>query len=267
MAILSIDHISFEYPNTGIKFEDLTAQFDLGESVAIIGQNGAGKTSLSKLMMGLLKPDSGKIMIDHLDTQSHSTAEISRKVGYVFQNPDDQIFHNNVLDEIKFGPKNIGLSKEEIERNVRHAIQLTHLDEYVDKHPYDLPYSMRKFVTIASVLAMDPDIVILDEPTAGQDLYSLNILADILQSLKDRNKLVITITHDMEFVIENFDRILVMANRQIIADGNKEEIFSNDQILSEAYLKRPMINRLAHDLNLGHNIFEVEELVELLLGK
>jgi len=215
-------------------------------------------------MNGLLKPTSGTVIVDGLDTKKHTTAQISRKVGYVFQNPDDQIFHSDVYSEIKFGPKNLGLTEEEIENNALEAAELTGITDHLRENPYNLPFSTRKFVTIASVIAMDSDVFILDEPTAGQDLYGMNRLNQIIESLVKNNKTVITITHDMEFVVNNFERVIVMANRKKIADQDKREIFWDFKTLEESMLKQPYISHLSYHLGLKKDILNIKEMLNCL---
>lgn len=264
MSFLTLNNVTFNYPNGFTAVENVSMSFEKGESVAIIGQNGAGKTTTVKMMNGLLKPTQGDVMIDGLNTKDYTTAQISKKVGYVFQNPDDQIFHDNVKSEIRFGPKNLGFSEEKIEKNVRKAAELTGIVPFLDIHPYNLPYSLKKFVTIASVIAMDPGTIILDEPTAGQDSLAIKKLGSIINSLVNEGKTIITITHDMEFVVNNFERVIVMANKRVVADRNKQEIFWDLDILEEAMLKQPHISRLSHSLNFKEKVLNIDQMIEVL---
>ena len=264
MSFLSLDNVTFKYPNGYKAVDKVSMSFAKGESVAIIGQNGAGKTTTVKMMNGLLKPTDGDIIVDGWNTKDYTTAQISRKVGYVFQNPDDQIFHNDVYSEIEFGPKKLGLSEEQIKENVMKSAEIMGVTPFLKENPYNLPYSMRKFVTIASVLAMDSSVIILDEPTAGQDPGSLEIISNMIKSLSKEGKTIITITHDMEFVAANFERVIVMANRQLILDGNKRDVFWNFDILDEALLTQPHMSRLSKALNIGGNLIGIEELTNEL---
>lgn len=264
MSFLALTDVSYRYPSGYLAVERVNMSFAKGESVAIIGQNGAGKTTTVKMMNGLLKPTDGNVIIDGWNTREYTTAQLSRKVGYVFQNPDEQIFHNDVYSEIEFGPKNLGLSAEQIKVNVMRAAELAGVVPFLEENPYNLPYSMRKFVTIASVLAMDSSLIILDEPTAGQDLPAMKRLSDLIRILSEEGKTVITITHDMEFVVNNFNRIIVMANRQVLADRDKRDIFWDHDILRQAKLKQPHISRLCHALNLDEQILTLQELTRYL---
>lgn len=261
-AIIRLDNVSFAYPNGHLAIENVSLSFMRGESVAIVGQNGAGKTSAAKLMNGLFKPASGTVSVDGEDTSEHTTAQIARKVGYVFQNPDDQIFHNDVYSEIEFGPKNLGFTGTELEDRVYHAADLTGIGAFVDENPYNLPFSTRKFVAIASTLAMGCDAFILDEPTAGQDKIGMETIGGIVESVKALGKTVVTITHDMQFVADNFDRVVVMANRKVVADADKRQIFWNDEVLKVAMLKQPYLSGLARSLGLNSQPLNLAEFVK-----
>lgn len=260
--LIRLDDVSFSYPNGHLAIEEVSLSFQRGESVAIVGQNGAGKTSAAKLMNGLFKPTRGSVVVDGEDTAERTTAQIARKVGYVFQNPDDQIFHNDVYSEVEFGPKNLGFTGSELEDRVYAAADLTGIGAFVDENPYNLPFSTRKFVAIASTLAMGCEAFILDEPTAGQDKSGMETIGGIVESVKAAGKAVVTITHDMQFVADNFDRVVVMANRRVVADADKREIFWNHAVLDEAMLKQPYLSELAHALGLRSPVLDLAEFVE-----
>lgn len=264
MSFLTLDNVTFQYPNGFTAVENVNMSIDRGESVAIIGQNGAGKTTTMKLMNGLFKPSEGDVIIDGWNTKDYTTAQISRKVGYVFQNPDEQIFHDDIYSEIEFGPKNIGLPQEKVKENVMKAAELMEITAYLKENPYNLPFSTRKFVTIASVVAMDSSVIILDEPTAGQDQAAMDILSSAIYKLNNHGKTVITITHDMEFVVKNFERVIVMANKKKIADSDKRSVFWNFGVLKEGRLKQPSISSLSEKMNINKQIINIEEMVDHL---
>ena len=244
MGIIEFKDVSFQYPNGFSAVENVSFEINEGEAIAIIGQNGAGKTTTVKMINGLLKPTHGTVLIDGMDTKDYTTAQLSKIAGYVFQNPDDQIFHNNVEDEIRFGPKKQGLS------------------EQMQENPYNLPLSIRKFVSIASVLAMDDKILILDEPTAGQDLIGIKRLENILTELKKENKTVVTITHDMEFAVNNFKKIFVMSRKNLLRVGNAKEIFSDDELLKDSMLKKTYMGNLCDKLKLDETAVTIEEFLK-----
>lgn len=262
MAYLELKDVSFYYPNGYRAVENISMSFEKGEKVAIIGQNGAGKTTTVKLMNGLLKPSNGEVLVDGESTAGKTTASIARKVGYVFQNPDDQIFQDTIYKEIAFGLKNRNLSKEEIDRKVKEAAKMCGLNTCLEEHPYNLSYSKRKFITIAAIVAMDPQVLILDEPTAGQDRRSTELLGEIMNRLTEQNKTVITITHDMEFVVKEFKRVIVMAEKRKREDASPREIFWNLELLKLSNLKQPYICRLANAIGY-QNIMTIQEMIEV----
>ena len=243
--LISLSDVKFSYPSGVEAVRGVSLQIAAGESVGIIGQNGAGKTTLAKLLNGLLKPSVGTVEIAGEDTTSWTAAQTARRVGYVFQNPDDQIFNKTVRDEIEYGLKRTDLPQDTRKQRVAEAMALTGLTRFSEMNPYDLPASIRKFITIASVIAMETEIIILDEPTAGQDLAGLNRLINILRVLKERGRVVITITHDMEFVSFNFSRTIVMAHGRILVDGPTDQVFYDRTVLEEAMVSQPVFVRVA----------------------
>ncbi|MDR2619884.1 MAG: ATP-binding cassette domain-containing protein [Propionibacteriaceae bacterium] len=242
--LVEIDNVSFTYPGGVEAVHEVSLALSAGESVAIIGQNGAGKTTLAKLVNGLLRPSSGEVRIAGHATTEWTAAETARRVGYVFQNPDDQIFNKTVLDEVEYALRRLGLPEVERKRRVDAALELTGLSDRRSANPYDLPLSVRKFVTIASVIALDTAVLLFDEPTAGQDLAGLNRLIAILRELSRRGKAVVTITHDMEFVSQHFARTIVMADRQVLADTPTERTFYLDAVIAKAMVNQPAFVQL-----------------------
>ena len=264
MSKLEFKNVSFTYPNGFKAINDLNLVVNSSEKVAIVGQNGAGKSTCAKLMNGLLRPNSGENLLDGKNTKDMTTAQISRKVGYVFQNPNDQIFNSTVYDEVAFSLRALKVDEDEMDKRVRQACEICELSEYLDDHPYDLPFSTRKFITIAITIANDCDIFIFDEPTAGQDAYSMSCLKRVIDHLHDLNKTIITITHDMEFVVENFDRVVVMSNKEIIKDADKKEVFDEDEILQKAYIQPPVVKRLCNSINLNEKLLSVDDFVDYI---
>lgn len=267
MKDLVLKDVSFSYPGGFLAVDEVSMEIMGGENVAIIGQNGAGKTTTVKMMNGLLKPTQGDVFIGDMNTRDYTTAQISRVVGYVFQNPDDQIFHSTVESEVRFGPKMMKLSREEEDRRVEEALKLTGMDCYKDENPFNLPLSTRKFVTIAAVIAMETDILIFDEPTAGQDMEGNRRLSNILNTLHRQNKTVITISHDMEFVAANFDRIIVMAKKKKLKSGVPREIFGDIETLEKAMLKQPYVSRICKALGSKRTIISIDDAVEEIINR
>lgn len=260
MEMFRIEHLDFSYLENVPILKDLNLHLD-GRPTAIIGQNGAGKTTLVKLLKGLLKPVSGNIYFRGEDMAGKTVAMLAGNVGYVFQNPDDQIFKYNVLDEVMFGPLNIGMEPERAKSEAKKALELTGLSGKEGENPYDLEMYERKMTAIASVLAMDTDVLILDEPTIAQDWRGRRIIGSIIRSLTERGKLVIAILHDMDFVAENFERVIVMAHGTVLADGRAEEVFEQEEALKKACLQKPYVMQLCSRLGYEKPYLTVEELL------
>ncbi len=264
MAYIALDNISYEYPGGFPAVEDVSLCIEKGENVAIVGQNGAGKTTLVRMLNRLLVPSKGNVMVGEMNSKDHTTAQMSRVVGYVFQNPDDQIFHSTIEKEVGFGPKMMKLDEAEIKRRMDDALELTGLFAQREENPYNLPLSVRKFVTIASIIAMDTSVLVLDEPTAGQDLMGNRRLEAILKTMLERGKTLVTISHDMEFVANNFSRVIVMANRRVICDGTPEDVFWNFGALEEAKLAQPCAARVSRALGIGGGIIRTRDAVDAI---
>lgn len=236
----TINNLDFSYTSeTGI-FSGLNLKLD-NRPTAIIGQNGAGKTSLVRLLKGLLKPIGGNIYYGSDDISKRSVASLASKVGYVFQNPDDQIFKYTVLDEVMFGPLMIGHDKDTAKANALKAMNTLKIADKAQVNPYDLELNERKLVAIASVLAMDTDVIILDEPTIAQDYEGKKLISEMINTLANSGKSVIAILHDMNFVYDNFQRVIVMAHGKILLDNDADTVFSNTDVLNAARLQKPDI--------------------------
>lgn len=256
--IFELHDMSFHYLSDVPIFRDLNLALDT-RSTAIIGQNGAGKTTLVKLLKGLLRPVSGQILFAGEDISGKTVAMLAGKVGYVFQNPDDQIFKYNVLDEVMFGPLNIGMDEQTARQRSQAALERVGLLDQAGENPYDLQLHERKMIAIASVLAMDTDVVILDEPTIAQDVRGRQIIGQVIRDLETQGRLVVAILHDMDFVAEYFHRVLVMAHGQVLTDGTAAESYAQDEALERARLQRPYVGQLCRELGFADDILTVEE--------
>jgi energy-coupling factor transport system ATP-binding protein len=258
---ITLSAVSFRYPGDVVALRDVNLSIQSGQSVALIGENGAGKTTLAKHLNGLLQPEAGRVIVGDWDATEHSVAELAARVGFVFQNPDDQLFARKVWDEVAFGPRNLGLLEEEIKANVETALTRVDLAAESETHPYDLSASERKLLSIATILAMDTEVVILDEPTTGQDARGVAIIGRIVEDLKSAGRTVITITHDIEFCADHFQRVIVMAGGEIIADGPAVEVLSQHALLQQSKLEAPQMVRLALALSLKASPLTVEDFV------
>ena len=235
--------------------------------MAIMGENGAGKTTLAKHFNGLLKPLKGQVFVDGVDASKVSVAALARKVGLVFQSPDDQLFSENVEEEIRFALRNFGFDKEIIEKRVDWALNLLDIERYRKSSPFILSGGERKRVALASVLAWDPEVVVLDEPTIGQDYGQKERLRHFLMQLRTQGKTTIIVSHDVEFVAECRPRIVLMADGEIIADGAAERIMTDTDALKRASVSPPEITKVFHKLSeqgFPSDVIDVEEATEIL---
>jgi energy-coupling factor transport system ATP-binding protein len=213
---------------------------------------------------GLLQPTSGEIKIGDWDTRKQSVAKLASRVGYVFQNPDEQLFSKNVGTEVAFGPKNLGYNGDQIQRLVDEALVFTELSDKTETNPYDLSPTWRKMVAIASIIAMDTPIVIFDEPTTGQDAANVARIAHVIAKLKAQGKTVITITHDIDFCAENFERVIALGQGQILLDGAVRDVLGQEEILAQTYVDPPQLTRLGKRLGLKETVRNQEEFLKAL---
>lgn len=261
MNKIEIRDLHFSYIGNEEILKGLNIEFD-DRSTAIIGQNGAGKTTFVKLLKGLLKPTSGEIFVNGINTKDVTVAELAKHIGLVFQNPDDQIFKNTVINEVMFGPLNIGQTQEEAKKSSLDALNMVGLVDKLEENPYDLSLSERKLISIASIIAMDTDIIILDEPSIAQDYKGREKIKETIKLLKEKGKLVITIIHDMDFVAEAFERTLVFSQGNVLLNGSTREVYSHKQELENAYLEPPHVTQLCQMLGYKEIFLTVEEFIE-----
>ncbi|RLE61558.1 MAG: ABC transporter ATP-binding protein [Thermoprotei archaeon] len=244
--IIRVENVHYRYPSGIEALKGVSLEIYPGEFIAIMGENGSGKTTLIKHFNGVLKPSKGHVVVKGIDTGETSVAELSKIVGIVFQNPDHQLFAENVLEEIAFPLKNFGFSEDFIKRRVEWALKIMDLEKYSNKSPYMLSIGERKRLTIAAVLAYDPEVIVLDEPTAGQDYLQKEKISEIMNLLRLAGKTVVVVTHDVEFVVEHIDRVILMSNGHIIADGKTPEILSRIELIRKTRILPPQITRLAY---------------------
>ena len=247
---IKLESVSFRYPSGVLALDGIDLQLNQGETVAIVGENGAGKSTLVKHLNALLIPEHGRVLVGDWDTSEYSPAKLAARVGFAFQNPDDQLFAQTVKQEISFGPRNLGFDENKLQRLVESAIAMVGLQDMVDSHPYDLSLSQRKMIVIAAILAMDTPIVILDEPTTGQDARGIAMVGKIVDELRNLGRTAIIISHDLDFCAEHCERILVMAGGKICADGPAQEILYQEDLLHSAAVEPPQVARLSKILGL-----------------
>ena len=221
-----------------------------GDFLGLIGQNGSGKTTLAKHMVGLLRPTSGKILLDGKDTKDISIARISREIGFIFQNPDHQIFCPTVREEISFGPKNQNLSGNEFNQRVDEALSLFKLEKFSDYPPAILGFGLRRKVSLAAVYAMKPRVLILDEPTVGLDRKSSIELMNIVKGLNERGHTIVIITHDMRVIAEYTRTSFVLKQGKLLYEGATADALTEFGLLEETQIKPPQVIALASKFGL-----------------
>ena len=253
MTAIRLDGVGFVYPDGTRALAGVDLAIDPGESVAIVGQNGSGKSTLVRHLNGLLRPTEGRVLHDEGDVAGTRVAALARRVGIVFQNPDRQIFAGKVRNEVAFGPRILGRSAAEAAAAGTAALEAVGLSDAVDANPYDLGYSRRKLLAIASVLAMDTPVVVLDEPTTGQDARGVARVQQVLGDLVGEGRTVVAISHDMRFVAESFARVVVMSAGRVLLDGTPAEVFAKTAwpVLASTYLEPPYAARVGARLGLG----------------
>jgi cobalt transport protein ATP-binding subunit len=265
--MLEVEDVHFSYPSGVEALKGISLSVKNGEFVAIMGQNGAGKTTLVKHFNGLLKPSQGKVRVDGVETTKTSVAKLARNVGFVFQNPDHQLFSETVEEEIAFALKNFGYEKDVIEQRITWALNLLGLTQYRKTSPFMLSGGERKRVALASVLAWDPQTLILDEPTIGQDHEQKENLRQFIVQMQAQGKTIVIVTHDVEFVAECNPRVLLMTDGKVVADGEGKEILTNPEVLAESSIVLPQIAQLFLQLaalGVPKNVIDIYEAKELL---
>ena len=266
--MIKIKDLHFEYP-TGVKaLKGINLTVDDGAFLAIMGQNGAGKTTLVKHFNGLLKPTSGDVEVDGVNTKKASVAQLAQNVGFVFQNPDNQLFCESVEEEVAFALRNFGFDENTVNKQVDWALNLLDVTRYRKKSPFMLSGGERKRVALASILAWNPKIIILDEPTIGQDHQQKEKLRQFIVQLNTQKRTVIVVSHDIEFVAECKPRIVLMTEGKVVADGLAENILTNAKLVQQASVVPPEMTRLFQGLTefgLPKNVINVHEAGRILL--
>jgi energy-coupling factor transport system ATP-binding protein len=248
-SVIRVEKLSYQYPGrTSPALDGINLDITKGEFIAIIGQNGSGKTTLIKHFNGLLKPTMGKVFVQDRETTNLRTAELAKFIGYVFQNPDHQIFAETIRDEITFGPKNLGVPEEKINYEIERVLKEMDLDVSLDEMPFQLSRGQRQRLAVASVLAMEPSILIIDEPTTGQDWKESILLMKLVQNLNNKGHTCIVTTHNMNLVSLYARRVIVMKSGQIYLDGSTQDVFRRETELLTAGIKPPDVYLLARKL-------------------
>lgn len=268
MSLIEVSELTFRYEDGTPALRGIDFVAEEGEFIALIGQNGAGKTTFAKALGGLLRPTTGRVVVDGIDTaRKRVIKELVRRIGYVFQNPDHQLFNNNVYDEIAYGPRNLGIDDPERDRIVREAAAVAGVrDALFTEHPFFLTKGLRQRVAIASTLAMRPKAIIVDEPTTGQDYrQSADIMNFLTRLWRDEGHTIIIVTHEMPIVAAYAQRVVALCEGRILLDGTTRNVFSRPEELRRTFVKPPQVTRLAQgwgDPAIPSDLITVDELVE-----
>lgn len=264
-APIEVSRLDYVYPDGTPALFDIDVTIGEQEFIAFIGQNGSGKTTFSKCLNGLLKPTNGSVIVDGIDTRSKGVIkQLVTKVGYVFQNPDHQLFNDSVEKEIAYGPRNIGLPETEVRARVQEAAAVAGVGpDHFATHPFFLTKGLRQRVAIASILALKPRTIIVDEPTTGQDMPQSIEVMNFLQRLwKEEGHTIIIITHEMPIVARYAQRVIALGQGRVLLDGPTREVFSQPGVLKQTFVEPPQITRLGQALNprLPRDVLTVEEM-------
>lgn len=266
---LETKELEFSYADGPPVLNGISLIINRGDFVAVIGQNGSGKTTLAKHFNGLLRPDCGEVLLFGEQIGDKQVSELAQHVGYVFQNPDHQIFSATVREELNFGPRNLGMDKETVDRRTEAALACFALTPVADCQPAVLGFGLRRKVSVAAVYTMETPVFILDEPTAGLDLRSTTELMHLICELNRQGHTIILITHDVRIVAEYAPRCMVMRAGEIMAHGPTREVFKQDQLLRETQIALPQISELGKRMKsygMRDDILTVSEFCEAYSG-
>ena len=250
MSMLEVRNLKYSYNSDYQALKGVSLKVERGEMIALLGKNGAGKSTLFLHLNGIYQPDEGQVFIDgeELKYDKKSLLKFRQKVGIVFQNPDDQIFAPTVEEDVAFGPLNLGLTMEEVQDRVEEALARVGMTGFEKTAPHHLSGGQKKRVAIAGILAMKPEIMVLDEPTAGLDPQGVEDLSKLLDELNEEGITIIISTHEVDLVPNYANRVFVLVDGLLIAEGTPKEIFAQPEILEKANLKVPIVTDLFQQL-------------------
>ena len=267
--LIEIEGLKYGYEKNSSVLKNINIRIAKGEIIAFTGKNGSGKTTLAKHFNGLLKPSRGKVLVNDKNTATRTVSELAQTVGYVFQNPDHQIFNDTVFEEVAFGPKNLGITGGHLKEVALSSLEAVGLKEYANVYPYRLSKGQRQRLALASVIAMKSEIMVLDEPTTGLDFREGLEIMELLKKLNRKGHTIIFITHDMGLVADYAKRMIVVSEGEIIADDTPRRIFNMDDVIEKAHLKIPAVTDLARRLNFSNKIAlnDIELYQDILAAK
>lgn len=257
--MFKINNLTYQYDKSRKALDNITMDFDRGDIIGIIGSNGSGKSTLFNNLMGILKATQGEILYknNQMKYDKKSLYNLRKEVGIVFQDPEKQIFYSMVYDDLAFALRNIGMDEKNIKVRINKALEAVNGEDFIDRPVHSLSFGQKKRVAIASVIAMDNDLVLLDEPTAGLDPESTRAIVDIIKSMYKKGKKIIITSHDMNLIYGICDYVYVLNQGRIISEGNVEEVFVDEEKIEEAGLELPWLVKLNKNMNLP--LFKKEE--------
>jgi energy-coupling factor transport system ATP-binding protein len=261
--VIEVEGLTHRYPNGVVALEGVDLTVRRGEFLAVLGQNGSGKTTLVKHFNALLEPTEGSVRVGGEETVRQGVRKLGQRIGYVFQNPDHQIFSDTVADEVAFGPKVRGLEGAEVEERVRESLAAVGLERY-EEDPFGLTKGERQRVAVASVLSVRPEVLILDEPTTGLDHAEQRSMMDLVRRLNEGGSTIIVVTHTMWVVAEYAHRAAVVRDGRVVFSGTVREVFAREAELRDAALRSPHVVSMGNAL--GHTVLSVEEMLEVTEG-
>lgn len=237
MEYIEVSDLSFSYHHNREILSDINFAVHQGETLGLIGANGVGKSTLLKLLVGLLDGYQGKIVINDVEMNKKNLKHIRQKIGYVFQDSDSQLFMSTVYDDVAFGPENYGYSKEEVNDRVMQALKMVNMEEFKNRQIYQLSGGEKKLASIATILSMEPEVILLDEPSVTLDPKNRRNLIYVINHI---NKIKIIASHDLDFIMDTCDRTLLLSNSKIVKDGNTMEILTDKKLLEDNELELPL---------------------------
>lgn len=252
-----LENVSHRYEDGTLALNDVSTYFVKGERTALLGTNGSGKTTLLLHLNGILEPTSGKVYFEDasLDYKADSLRSLRKRVGYVFQDPNDQLFAPTVKQDVAFGPLNLGLPTDEVKASVNEALEIVGMSEFTDKHPHFLSLGQKKRVALAGVLAMHPEVIVMDEPTSNLDpRASSEILHLLLKLNRESGITLIMATHDVDMVPLFANKLCILSKSKIVVEGSPNEIFSDTDLIRSVDLRSPRITHLFEILRREDNI-------------
>lgn len=249
-AMIDVDRVCFSYTTTRV-LDNITVQWSEGDFVTIVGRNGSGKSTLARCMAGFLRPQEGKLRIQGSDVGALSPRKRVHVVGYVFQNPDHQLFRESVEDEVQFGLRNVGVAADEAERRVSEVLERLELADKRAMHPFRLARGDRQRLAIAALAVLQPSVLIVDEPTTGQDPVKAREIMSLLRDLNEKKGItIVVITHAMDLVAEYARTVAVMSQGRLLRAGSPREVFADRESLDQASLVPPAVVRLGLEMNI-----------------